>query len=359
MLEPLKVGRYTIANRFIMAPLTRCRADAEHVPTEMMVKHYADRASLGLIICEATQVQEGYSTFAREPGIFGPKQIAGWKKVTDAVHAKGGIIFCQIHHGGRSTIKENLSHGLTEVISASAVGVTNHRCLGLFTPSGTGEPISYPQPKEATLQEVRQLEDIYLQAAKNAIEAGFDGVQIHGANGYLIDNFLKTSSNKRTDEYGGSMENRCRFLLNIVDKVGAAIGFDRTALRISPLNTLNDQSDEDPKKLTEYICEQLNKRTPLAFLDVMRSDFFSDATGADQWARPVYKGTMITGMRFTPEEAEEAVKAKKTDAVCFGLLALANPDLVERAKKGHALNQPDMNTLYTRGPEGYNTYPTM
>eukprot|EP00796_Vickermania_ingenoplastis_P012286 gene12286-biopygen8591 len=243
-----------------------------------MVEYYGQRASMGLIVTEATQIREGYSTFVREGGIYGPKQIAGWKKVTDAVHAKGGLIFCQIHHGGRATVPENLSHGLTKVVSASAVGITQHQCREAFNKAGVKRP--YPVPAELTAAEIHEHAQLYVQAAKNAIEAGFDGVQIHGANGYLLDGFLKTSSNQRTDEYGGSIENRCRFLLEVVDGVIGAIGADRTALRLSPVNSFNDESDENPEALTTYLCEQLNQRPTLAFLDVMRADFFSAATGA-------------------------------------------------------------------------------
>lgn len=357
LMKPLPVGRYTLKNRVVMAPTTRCRADEEHVPTDLMVKYYGERASMGLIISEATQIQEGYSTFVREPGVFGPKQVAGWKKVTDAVHAKGGLIFCQIHHGGRATLKEHLSHGLTNVVSASAVGIVNHQCPEGLSISGKKTP--YPTPVALTVEEIQKHVQLFVQAAKNAVEAGFDGVQIHGANGYLLDSFLKTSSNTRTDQYGGSVENRCRFLLEVVDGVIAAIGADRTALRLSPVNTFNDESDENPEKLTTYLCEQLNQRPQLAFLDVMRADFFTPTTGAHLWARKVYKGVLITGMGYNPVTANEAIEKKEADAVCFGVLAIANPDLAERAAKGAELNPPDPATFYTAGEQGYTTYPTM
>lgn len=356
LLKPLKAGRFELKNRFIMAPLTRCRADENHVPTADMVEYYAQRASLGLIISEATQIEEGYSTFVKEGGIFNAACIAGWKKVTDAVHAKGGLIICQIHHGGRATVVENLSHGKTKVVGPSAVGITNHQCGEGFNRSGKKVP--YPTPTPLTVDEIKGYVELYAKAAKNAIEAGFDGVQIHGANGYLIDEFLRSSSNKRDDEYGGSLENRARFLLEVVDAVCAAIGADRTALRISPLNGFNDEVDENPEALTKYICEQLNSRH-LAFLDVLRGDFFSPTRGADAWARAVYKGVLVSGMGFTPEEANTAVEKKEADGICFGVLAIANPDLVERAAQGAALNAPDMSTFYTPGPAGYTTYPTL
>lgn len=356
LLQPLKVGRYTIRNRFIMAALTRCRADENHVPTQAMVKYYSDRASMGLILTEATQIRDGYSTFAYEGGIYGEKQIEGWRNVTDAVHAKGGIIFCQIHHGGRSTVPSNLLPGL-KVCSASEEGIKHHQCPANFARDGKKQP--YPHSVHAlTESEIKQHVQLYATAAKNALLAGFDGVEIHGANGYLIDQFLKTSSNKRTDCYGGSLENRCRFLFEVVDAVVEAIGADRVGLRISPLNGFNDQSDENPCELTQYICTHLNSRN-IAFLDVLRGDFFSDATGADAWARKAYKGVLFSGMGFDIAEAEKTVQENKADAICFGVKAIANPDLVERAQCGATLNEPRQDLFYTRGEDGYNDYGMM
>lgn len=356
MLKPLVIGCHTMANRFVMAPLTRCRADADHVPTDAMVRYYSDRTGFGLIISEATQIQKGYSAFVREGGIYGDAQISGWKKVTDAVHAKGGLIFCQIHHCGRATVPCNLDKGM-KVVAPSTCGIINHSCSAGFAADNVKQP--YPAEVHAlTKEEIAVHVQLYATAAKNAIAAGFDGVEIHGANGYLIDQFLKETSNKRTDEYGGSFDNRCRFMLEVVDAVGAAIGFDRVGLRISPLNTYNDSSDTNAKALTQHLCKELNSRN-LAFLDVVRGDFVSPARGADEWAREVYTGVLFTGLGFELEEAEGYVSEKKADAVCFGVKAIANPDLVKRAIAGAALNEPDANTFYTRTEEGYNTYPCM
>ncbi|KAL7702776.1 NADH:flavin oxidoreductase/NADH oxidase [Lotmaria passim] len=355
LLKPLVIGHHSMANRFVMAPLTRCRSGLEHIPNDEMVKHYSDRASMGLIICEATQIQKGYSTFGREPGIYGPAQVAGWKKVTDAVHAKGGLIYCQIHNGGRATVPCNVSEGL-KVIAPSPVAIVGHDSPALFNQSGVKE--HYPTPVELTKAEIEEYVQLYATAAHNAIAAGFDGVEIHGANGYLIDQFLKTSSNKRTDEYGGSIENRSRFLFEVVDAVIKKIGNERTALRISPLNSFNGQSDENPEALTKYICTELNSRK-LAFLDVMRGDFFTPARGADKWAREVYTGVMFTGMGFEIDEAAKTVENGEADAVVFGVKAIANPDLVARAIAGAELNVVDSNTFYTHESKGYNDYPVM
>lgn len=355
LLKPLVIGRASMANRFVMAPLTRCRAGTDHVPTDDMVKYYSDRASMGLIICEATQIQKGYSTFGFEGGIYGPEQVAGWRKVTDAVHAKGGLIYCQIHNGGRATVPCNVTEGL-KIVAPSAVGIEGHDSPATFNVSG--EKSHYPVPTELTQSEIAEYVQLYATAAKNAIAAGFDGVQVHGANGYLIDQFLKTSSNTRTDEYGGSIEKRCRFLLEVVDAVIAAVGHERTALRISPLNSFNGQSDENPEALTRHLCAQLTSRK-LAFLDVMRGDFFTPARGADKWARETYEGVLFTGMGFEIEEAEKTVASGEAEAVVFGVKAIANPDLVARAIAGAELNVPDVPTFYTHDSKGFNDYPTL
>ncbi|CAG9570513.1 putative NADH:flavin oxidoreductase/NADH oxidase [Leishmania major strain Friedlin] len=355
MLKPLLVGGRWMSNRFVMAPLTRCRADDNHVPTAAMVKHYSDRASMGLILTEATQIHKGYSTFAHEGGIYGKEQVDGWKKVTDAVHDKGGIIFCQIHNGGRSTVPSNVDEDV-RIVAPSAVAITGHKCAGSFARNGKTQP--YPVPHAMAAEEIASYVKLYAAAARNAIAAGFDGVEVHGANGYLVDQFLKTSSNQRTDEYGGSIENRCRFLFEVLDAVIEAVGRERVGLRISPLNSFNDQSDENPEALTRYICSQLNCRR-IAFLDVVRGDFFSPARGADKWAREEYEGVLFTGMGFEIEEAANTVESGAADAVVFGTKTLANPDLIARAVAGAPLNKPDFATFYTTGEAGYNDYPFM
>ncbi|CAJ1006519.1 putative NADH:flavin oxidoreductase / NADH oxidase family [Leishmania naiffi] len=355
LLKPLVIGQLSMPNRFVMAPLTRCRADDDHVPTPAMVRHYADRASMGLIITEATQIEKGYSTFCHEGGIYGKEQVDGWRKVTDAVHEKGGLIFCQIHNGGRATVPSNVDEGV-RIVAPSAVAITDHECPDAFARNGKKQP--YPVPHEMTAEDIALYVKLYATAARNAMAAGFDGVEVHGANGYLIDEFLKSSSNHRTDEYGGSIENRCRFLFEVLDAVIEAIGRERVGLRISPLNSFNNQSDENPEALTRYICSQLNSRN-ISFLDVMRGDFFSHACGADKWAREAYEGVIFTGMGFEIEEAAETVASGAADAVVFGTKSLANPDLVERAIAGAALNTPDPATFYSTSEAGYNDYPSM
>ncbi|KAG5484903.1 hypothetical protein LSCM4_07676 [Leishmania orientalis] len=355
MLQPLVIGRLSMANRFVMAPLTRCRAGDNHVPTAAMVKHYADRASMGLIITEATQIQEGYSTFVHEGGIYGKEQVDGWKRVTDAVHDKGGLIFCQIHNGGRATVASNVAEGM-RIVAPSAVAITGHECAAAFACDGKKQP--YPVPHAMTAEEIAHYVKLYATAARNAMAAGFDGVEVHGANGYLIDEFLKSGSNHRTDEYGGSVENRCRFLFQVMDAVIEAVGRERVGLRISPLNSFNNQSDENPEALTRYICSQLNSRR-IAFLDVMRGDFYSSVRGADKWAREEYEGVLFTGMGFEVDEAVKTVESGAADAVVFGTKAIANPDLVARAIAGAELNKPEPATFYTTGEAGYNTYPFM
>ncbi|CAD2219205.1 NADH:flavin oxidoreductase / NADH oxidase family/EF hand, putative [Angomonas deanei] len=358
LLKPLQVGRYTLPNRFIMAPLTRTRATEDHVATDAMVKYYTDRASFGLIIAEACQIREGYSTFAYEPGVYGKAQVEGWKKVTQSVHEKGGLIFLQIHHGGRATVQCNLDDGI-KVCGPSEQGIVNHSCPGAFAKDGEKQP--YPAKVHAlTEKEIEYHVKLFTVAAKNAMAAGFDGVQIHGANSYLIDSFLRDGANKRTDAYGGSVENRCRFLLEIVDSVVAAIGADRVSVRLSPLNAYNDTTDSDPEGLTRYVCGELSKRK-LAFLDVMRGDMFNPAAPkeADRWARESYTGVLFSGLGFEIDEAEETVKSGRADGIIFGQKAIANPDLVARAIAGAELNPIKMETMYGRGEEGYNDYPTL
>lgn len=355
LMQPLKVGKLTLKNRFIMAPLTRCRAGLNHVPTPAMVKYYSDRASMGLIIAEATQIQEGYSAFGYEPGIYNKEQIEAWRKVTDAVHAKGGLIFCQIHHGGRSTAEVNLDPPL-KVVAPSDVPIKNHSLLELFSRDGKKHP--FPVPTPIKTEDIPKYVELFAQAARNAIEAGFDGVEVHSANGYLISQFFCKQINNRTDQYGGSIENRCRFFFEVIDAVSAAVGADRTSCRLSLINTFNDCQIEDAEELNKYICTNLNSRN-IAFVDVLRSDFFSAKSGADKWARQYYKGLIFDGMRFEIDEANKTIADKEADAICFGIKALANPDLVERAVAGAELNAPDPSTFYTHDEKGYNDYPRM
>jgi N-ethylmaleimide reductase len=350
LFTPLQAGALKLNNRILMAPLTRTRAGIEHMPNDLMAEYYSQRASAGLIITECTMVVENTSAFVAEPGIYSAEQIAGWKKTTDAVHAKGGKIFMQIWHAGRAA-HPDINNGV-ESVSASAIAINGE----IQTMAGK---VPHSVPRALTTEEIAILVQAYAQGAKNAIAAGFDGVEIHGANGYLIDQFLRDGSNKRTDNYGGSLENRARFLCEVVKAVSDAIGSDRVGLRLSPLNSYNDMIDSDPIALISYLATRLNE-FKLAYLHVMRADFFQ-VQSADVMpvARSLYKGVLIGNMGYNAEEADKAIKNGDLDAIAFGTSFLANPDLPSRMQEGAELNAPDASTFYTPGAKGYTDYPSL
>ncbi|MDR7307634.1 alkene reductase [Rhodoferax saidenbachensis] len=350
LFNPLKLGALTLPNRILLAPLTRTRADAGHMPNALMAEYYAQRASGGLLITECTMVAPGTSAFINEPGIYSDAQIAAWKQVTQAVHAKGGRIFMQIWHAGRAAHPD--INGGVPTVSSSATAAEGD----IHTPNGK---VPHAVPRALTAEEIPALVAAYAQGAKNAIAAGFDGVEVHGANGYLIDQFLRDTPNQRTDAYGGSLENRARFLFEVLTAVTAAIGADKVGLRLSPLNSYNSMKDSDPLAFIGFLAEKLNAFN-LAYLHVMRADFF----GAQQGdvltvAREKYKGVIVGNMGYTGEEAEAAIAAGTLDAVAFGTAFLANPDLPARIKTKAPLNTPDQTTFYSPGAKGYTDYPTL
>ncbi len=350
LFNPLQVGALTLPNRILLAPLTRTRADAGHMPNALMAEYYAQRASGGLLITECTMITEGTSAFIAEPGIYSAAQIEGWKKTTDAVHAKGGRIFLQIWHAGRAAHPD--INGGTRTVSSSAKAIEGD----IHTPNGK---VPHAVPHALSLEEIPTIVAAFAQAAKNAIAAGFDGVEVHGANGYLIDQFLRDGCNQRTDAYGGSVENRARFLFEVLTAVTAAIGADRVGLRLSPLNSYNSMIDSDPVGLITFLADKLND-FKLAYLHVMRADFFGVQKGdVETIAREKYEGVLVGNMGYTAEEAETAIAAGKLDAVAFGTSFLANPDLPDRIKAKAALNTPDSSTFSTQGAKGYTDYATM
>jgi N-ethylmaleimide reductase len=350
LFSPLKLGAIQLSNRVIMAPLTRGRSEVNHIPTDLMVEYYAQRASAGLIIAEATMAMEGCSAFWKEPGIYSDEQIEGWEKVTDAVHAKGGRIFLQIWHGGRAC-HPALNNGKVPV-SASAIAIGDE----VHTPEGK---LPYTVPHALTLDEIPAIITGFKQAAINAKAAGFDGVEVHGANGYLLDQFLRDGNNQRTDNYGGAIENRARLLLQVLQATIDVWGSDRVGLRISPLNSFNSMFDSDPRAVTQWLSQKLNAFN-LAYLHVMRSDFFGlQKEDVLSIAEQYYQGNIIGNIGYDATEAEAAIADGELEAVAFGVPYLANPDLPERLKAGAELNQPDPDTFYTSGPEGYTDYPFM
>ncbi|MGL4767149.1 MAG: alkene reductase [Formosimonas sp.] len=350
LFTPLKAGALTLANRMLMAPLTRARSDIHHMPNDLMAEYYAQRASAGLIITECTMIAPNTSAFATEPGIYTPEQIAAWKKTTDAVHAKGGQIIMQIWHAGRAA-HPVLNNG-AENIAPSAIAIDGE----IHTPSGK---VANVTPRAVETDEIPALVQLYATAAKNAMAAGFDGVEVHAANGYLIDQFLRTSANQRTDNYGGSIENRARFLCDVLTAVCAAIGSERVGVRLSPINSYNSMVDDNPIALTEYLAKRLNDFN-LAFVHLMRSDFFQVQTGELMpIMRQHYTGVLVGNMGYSSDEAASSIAEQKLDAVAFGTGFLANPDFPARVKAGAPLNQPDPSTFYTPGPQGYTDYPTL
>jgi N-ethylmaleimide reductase len=351
LFSPLQVGALTLPNRILMAPLTRCRAEADHVPGQLMAEYYAQRASAGLIIAEATMAMEGNSSFWMEPGIYNEAQIAGWKLVTDAVHAKGGLIVLQIWHGGRAC--HPLLNGGAQPVAPSAIPITGDE---VHTPEGK-KP--YVTPRELRDDELPGIVEGFKKAAKNAKIAGFDGVEVHGANGYLLDEFLRDGSNKRSGPYGGPIENRARLMLEVIEAAISVWGADRVGLRISPLNSYNSMIDSDPVGLTTWLATKLNDYS-LAYLHLMRADFFQAQTGdVMSAARQAFKGVIIGNMGYTADEAEAAILDGKLDAVAFGTSFLANPDLPARIAAKAELNVPNADKFYSPGPEGYTDYPTM
>lgn len=351
LFSPLQVGDLTADNRIFLAPLTRCRAVGDHVPTALMAEYYAQRASGGLLIAEATMAIAGNSSFWTEPGIYSEEQVAGWKLVTDAVHKAGGKIFLQLWHGGRAC--HPLLNGGVQPVAPSALAILNDT---VRTPEGK-QP--YVVPHELRVGEIPGIIAGFRKAAENALAAGFDGVEVHGANGYLLDEFLRDGSNKRTDQYGGSVENRARLLIEVLEAVSAVFGSKRVGVRISTLNSYNNMIDSDPIGLSTWLAQRLNA-LDLAYLHVMRGDFFGQQQGDLLTPiRAAYKGVLIANMGYTAAEATQAIAEGKVDAVAFGSSFLANPDLPARIKAGAPLNQPNPSTFYSPGPEGYTDYPTL
>jgi N-ethylmaleimide reductase len=349
LFTPLKLGALTIPNRMLMAPLTRCRADENHVPTALMAEHYSQRASAGLIIAEATAAMDGCSAFGAEPGIYNDAQVAGWKLVTDAVHAEGGQIVLQIWHGGRAC--HPALNGGKVPVAPSAIAITNDE---VYTPQGK---VPYTVPRELADAEIPAIIAGFKAAAVNAKAAGFDGVEIHAANGYLLDEFLRDGANKRGGEYGGSIEHRARLLLEVLDATISVWGSERVGLRISPLNSFNSMIDSDPIALVTWLATKLNDYD-LAYLHVMRADFMGEQQGDIMTPiRSIYKGAIVGNMGYSAEEAEAAISSGKLDAVAFGVPFLANPDLPTRFAKNAQLNAPDPTKFYSAGAEGYNDYP--
>ncbi len=347
------LGSTRLANRIVMAPMTRSRASG-NIPNDAMVHYYSDRAEAGLIITEGASPSPDGLGYARIPGLFNKAQVDAWKKVTDAVHEKGGKIFVQIMHTGRISHKHNLpDEGIVRGVSAVAAANTQ-----MFTDKEGMQPL--PVPKEISTGEIAALVQEFVQSAEYAVEAGFDGVELHGANGYLLDQFLNPASNQRTDEYGGTLENRNRFVLQVTAAVANAIGKSKTGIRLSPFGAFNEmQADENTEQQYTQLAAGL-KETGIAYIHMVDHTSLG-APAVPQTVkdavRNAFGGTIILSGGYTAARAEAELEEGKGELVAFGRPFLANPDFVKRISIGEELNQPDFNTFYTPDEKGYNDYP--
>jgi 2,4-dienoyl-CoA reductase-like NADH-dependent reductase (Old Yellow Enzyme family) len=346
LFQPLQAGALQLRNRIVMAPLTRCRAEADRVPGELMVEYYRQRAAAGLIISEATSIMPMAVGYPDTPGIWSDAQVEGWKKITDAVHAEGGLIVLQLWHVGRISHPSYLNGELP--VAPSAIKPAGH--VSLIRPK-----TEYPTPRALETDEIPAIVEAYRKGAENAKAAGFDGVEIHGANGYLLEQFLLDGSNQRSDQYGGSIENRARLMLEVTDAVIGVWGADRVGMHLSPRADSHDVSVTDREGTYAYVAEQLGQRK-LAFICTREHV-------ADDSISPMLKqhfgGVYIANEAFTAESAEAYVAEGKADAVAFGKPYIANPDLAQRIAAGADWNEQDASTFYASGPEGYTDYPFM
>ncbi len=355
LLEKTKIGNLALRNKMAMAPMTRSRADINGVVGEMTQKYYVQRASAGLIITEGINISEQAIGSPLTPGIYTKEQIEAWKKVTKAVHDAQGKIFAQLWHTGR--VGHSIDRNGKPPVSASAIAIEGQQH---FTSQG---PKNYEIPKELTTEEVKQVIRDYKQAATNAMEAGFDGVELHAAFGYLPNQFLTESSNQRTDEYGGSIENRSRFIIEVMNALVEAVGKDKAAIKLSSSIPYNGIMDSNPTALFTYLISKLNG-LPLAYIHLMQPLFPIDALPhlpkdvLSTFGHLITKPIIING-GYDKNRAEQEVKSNRAQMVSFGALFLANPDLPQRFEFDAELNTPDKSTFYVGGAKGYIDYPTL
>lgn len=353
LFSPLRVGALSLPNRMVMAPMTRGRNAADGTPSELLIPYYSSRADAGLLITEATAISTTARGWLGAPGIHAPSHVEGWRRVTDSVHRAGGRIFCQLWHMGRVSHPDFLDGALPVAPSAIAAKGSSH------TPKGKQD---YVIPRALSVAEIGAIVGEYAQATKLAREAGFDGIELHGANGYLIDQFLRDGSNQRSDAYGGTPAKRARFLLEVVDAVSAAWAKERIGVRISPTGNYNDMRDSDPQATFTHVARELAPRG-LAYLHVTEalpgSPMHVPLPPVTPAIRSAYPGTLIVNGGYDAKTAAAAIEGKQAELVAFGVPFLANPDLVKRFQRGATLNAPDFATLYTPGAKGYTDYPTL
>jgi len=346
LFDPIKIGDLELANRVIMAPLTRCRAEPGRVPGDLIAAYYAQRADAGLIISEATSVTPMGVGYPDTPGIWSAEQVQGWKKVTDAVHAKGGKIVLQLWHVGRISDPIYLDGQLP--VAPTAIKPAGH--VSLVRPMK-----DYETPRALETGEIADIVEAYRKGAENAREAGFDGVEIHGANGYLLDQFLQDSTNRRTDQYGGSLENRARLLLEVTDAAISVWGPGRVGVHLAPRADSHDMGDSNRAETFGHVARELGKRG-IAFI-CTREKAGEDSLGPQ--LKQIFGGVYIANERFTKEQANAWIGEGKADAVAFGIPYIANPDLVQRLRQDAPLNEPRPELFYAKGAEGYTDYPSL
>jgi N-ethylmaleimide reductase len=360
LFTPLLLGAIQLPNRIVMAPLTRMRAGAGNAPTELNAEYYAQRSSAGLIISEGTAINPQAHGYPDQPGIYTAEQIAGWRTVTDAVHAQGGRIVSQIGHNGRNSHSSMVPDGGLPVAPSSVPPV-----IPALTKTFQQVPAEIPRALETS--EIPFLVRAFRQAAVNAMDAGFDGVELQAANSHLIEQFLEDGTNQRTDAYGGPPENRARFLLEIVEEVAAAIGKDRLGVRLSPFGQYGGIYDSHPLELFTFVVTELSKRR-IAYLHVIEGrgseigltdELHADALNNAALFRPAFDGSFISAAAYLPASAAQAVENKHADAIAFGRLFIANPDLVRRIRENGPLNTFDRSTFYGGGAQGYTDYKTL
>ncbi|KAL4506994.1 hypothetical protein ABPG72_001415 [Tetrahymena utriculariae] len=352
LLSSVQLGDLHLKNRLVVAPLTRVRADDNGIPTDMMIKHYTLRSQFGLIITEASSTSHNSKTFGNSGNIYTEEQMQGWKKVVDSVHQQGGLICLQIWHGGRTTNKIQIEG--RDPVAPSPIAING---INRYT------NLSYDVPHELSIQEIKEVVEEFRKGAINAKNAGFDAIQLHGANSYLVDEFLKDSSNKRTDEYGGSIPNRCRFALEVIDVLISVFGAGRVSVRFSPTGRTNDMYDSNPLELMTYLLFELDKRN-IAFVEIKRYNPFDVQINKSHQISPeiqipdffktlrkLYKGNIIGNDSITLTEAETLVQEKTVEAVSFGMLSIFNPDLVQRYTNDWPLNNSTDRTYFYVGGE--------
>ena len=354
LFSPYRMCALTLPNRIVMAPMTRSRAGEGNVPGPMSVTYYEQRASAGLIISEGSQVSPQGVGYINTPGIYAEAQVAGWKKVTDAVHRAGGRIFIQLWHVGRVSHQDFQGGALP--VAPSALPIDGY----VHTPGGK-KPI--PVPRALEIDEIPEIIEQYRRAAENAKAAGFDGVEIHGANGYLLDQFLQSGSNRRTDRYGGSLENRARLPLEVTEAVIGVWGGDRVGYRISPHFNRNSMSDANPRETYSYFTKELNN-TGLGYLHLIealggREVLVPSEVRLGPIIRSIFKRTFMLNGGYDLRSGNEAIARGEADLIAFGTPFLANPDLPERFRQNAPLNKPDVATFYVGGAKGYTDYPAL